>query len=177
MAKDSITISDALALAAINELKVWLRSSLNGGDPQNLQDAARTYKIIAQMEGARESAASGNDCSLILEGIERLEKLMIPVSQGFTDLQTAITALQTAVGILAAEDASVVTDIKGLTAQVAAGEPVTGDQLEALATGVNAAVAQVTGVSNDLQAAIAPPATTPPAASAAQAQVKKPAGS
>lgn len=78
-------------------------------------------------------------------------------SQGLTDLQAAVTGLQTANTALVAEDASILAAVKALQAQVAAGSPVTNDQLEAIATQVNAASAQVTGVTNDLTAAIAPP--------------------
>lgn len=71
---------------------------------------------------------------------------MASVSQGYTDLQTAITAL-------GAEESSVASAIAALQQQVASGSPVTGDQLEALAT-------QVSTVTTQLQTAIAPPATT-----------------
>jgi conjugal transfer/entry exclusion protein len=82
----------------------------------------------------------------ILEGIERLEKLMSSLSQGFSDLQNAIAALTS-------EEGSVVSTIQALQAQIAAGSPVTGDQLEALVT-------QVNSVSSGLAAAIAPPSTS-----------------
>lgn len=82
----------------------------------------------------------------IIRSLERIEKFMASLSQGFTDLTTAVNALT-------AEEGSVVSAIQALQAQVAAGTPVTGDQLESLVT-------QINSVSTGLQAAIAPPVTT-----------------
>lgn len=76
------------------------------------------------------------------ERLERIEKIMADLLTGFNDLTKVINAL-------VAEDASVVAAIKDLQAQVGAGSPVTGDQLEALAT-------QVSTVVSDLSAAIKP---------------------
>lgn len=70
------------------------------------------------------------------------------------DLQTGYNDLKASVDALVAEDASVVTAIKDLQTQVAAGTPVTGDQLETLA-------GLVKGVGSDLATAIGPP--PPPA--------------
>lgn len=65
---------------------------------------------------------------------------MADIVTGYTDLSNAVKALQS-------EDAVVVSAIAALKAQVAAGSPVTGDQLEALAR-------SVTGVGSDLATAI-----------------------
>lgn len=72
------------------------------------------------------------------------------------DIKTGYDDLKASVDALVAEDASVVTAIKDLQAQVAAGTPVTGDQLETLA-------GLIKGVGSDLTAAIGPPPTPPPA--------------
>lgn len=80
--------------------------------------------------------------------IEKENQLMASVSVGFTDLTNAVNAL-------VAEEGSVVTAIQALQAQVVAGSPVTGDQLEALAT-------QVQSATSGLAAAIAPPPTPAP---------------
>lgn len=88
------------------------------------------------------------------ERLERLEKQMIPLSQGFSDLQK-VTAQ------LVADDASVKATVLQLQQQVAAGSPVTGDQLEAIVT-------QLTSVGNDLAAISAPPAAPPVADAAAK---------
>lgn len=99
------------------------------------------------------------DSKKILEGIERLEQLMSTIAQGFSDLQSAIAALTS-------EEGSVVTAIQALQAQIAAGSPVTGDQLEALVT-------QVNSVSSGLATAIAPPATGSTSGGTAAPQVVK----
>ena len=88
--------------------------------------------------------------------VERLERQMLPLQQGYADLQTAINALSS-------EETSVAATITSLQQQIAAGSPVTGDQLEALAT-------QVGGVTTQLTAIAPPPVpisnsgTPPPAA-------------
>lgn len=71
---------------------------------------------------------------------------MATVAVGFSDLTAAVNGL-------VSEEASVVAAIQSLQAQIAAGNPVTGAQLDALA-------AQVTGVSTGLAAAIAPATST-----------------
>jgi len=65
---------------------------------------------------------------------------MADIVTGYTDLSNAVKALQ-------AEDVTTVAAINALKAQVAAGSPVTGDQLEALAQAV-------TGLGSDLATAI-----------------------
>lgn len=71
---------------------------------------------------------------------------MVPLQTGFTDLTNAVNALGT-------EVVSVESAIASLQAQVAAGSPITGDQLEALAT-------QVAGINTGLASAIAPAGTS-----------------
>jgi uncharacterized protein involved in exopolysaccharide biosynthesis len=78
--------------------------------------------------------------------VQILGEKMASVQTGFTDLSNAITALSS-------EEASVVSAIAALQAQVAAGSPVTGDQLETLAS-------QVEGVTAGLQAATTPAGTS-----------------
>lgn len=65
---------------------------------------------------------------------------MADIVTGYTDLSNAVKGLQ-------AEDVATVAAIKALKAQVAAGSPITGDQLEALAQ-------TVTGVTGDFATAI-----------------------
>lgn len=68
---------------------------------------------------------------------------MVPLQTGFNDLTAAVNALST-------EAVAVEADIAALQAQVAAGSPITGDQLEALATqvsGITGGFASVVGTS------------------------------
>ena len=65
---------------------------------------------------------------------------MADIVTGFKDLSDAVAVLQKA-------DVDTVTAIKSLQAQVAAGNPITGDQLESLAK-------VVSGVSADLGSAV-----------------------
>lgn len=67
-----------------------------------------------------------------------------------------LTALQAAVARLVAEDASVKTALDDLAAKIANGDPATQADIDAI-------TAQLTGVSNDIDAAIA---TDDPAPSA-----------
>jgi len=71
---------------------------------------------------------------------------MVPLSQGFSDLTNAVNALST-------EAVTVEAAIAQLQAQVAAGSPVTGAQLEALA-------AQVSGINTGLASAVTGTSTT-----------------
>ena|ERR1700679_3248210 len=91
----------------------------------------------------------------ILARLDRLEKQMASVAQGYSDLQSAIAALST-------EETSVLAAIQALQQQIAAGTPVTGDQLEAL-------VNQVNGVTASLTSAIASTAPPQPGAGASPA--------
>ena len=63
---------------------------------------------------------------------------MVPLQTGFNDLTAAVNALSTE------------ADIAALQAQIAAGNPITGDQLEALATqvsGITSGFVSVVGTS------------------------------
>jgi hypothetical protein len=73
--------------------------------------------------------------------LKSLGEKMATVAVGFSDLTNAVNGL-------VSEESSVVSAIASLQAQIAAGSPVTGAQLDALA-------AQVTGVTTGLAAAIA----------------------
>lgn len=76
------------------------------------------------------------------------------IEKDMADIKTSFDAMSAAVDALVTEDASVVADIKALQSQIAAGNAVTAEQLDAL-------TAKITGVTADLTTAVAGGAPAP----------------
>jgi hypothetical protein len=84
----------------------------------------------------------GHRLTVVENQIKSLGEKMVPLQTGYTDLTNAVNSLST-------EQVAVSSAIAALQAQVAAGSPVTGEQLEALAV-------QVNGITANFATSIAP---------------------